>query len=438
MIKKIFSLARYSFLTGVGILLGFVRELVVSSHFGLSKELDVYIAMGGFFLFLGPQVGNALEMVFISKTAQLDTAAKLTQRLMQGLRVMLVVDVAVVGILLSTASYLVAWIFPGFSEEQRELGVAFVAHLCLAIVFANLAGLIRASLNIMRRFSPGLIAGSIVSVFSIATVVVYGDRYGVRALLYGFICGHAAVLVLNTVMFLRFADFSYRGNKEQRSRLPSFWGPVFLVLLLEAFFQARSMTERGFASTLETGTVSAFFYASTLITLPVSLVVTPLSTVLYPRLAEAFAEDRRRGYSMLKRYGGGLFVFAVIIALIISVASEEIVKVVFLRGRFTPDDASRTAHILSIVSLNLPLLSVTRLIRYSLYSMSNYTAPCVAQVIGWLMMASAGMVLLPRYGIDGLAYSSVLACGSVGLALFASLHLSFLKYDGRQRVVETA
>src|SRR5690554_6582143 len=122
MIKKIFSLARYSFLTGVGILLGFVRELVVSSHFGLSKELDVYIAMGGFFLFLGPQVGNALEMVFISKTAQLDTAAKLTQRLMQGLRVMLVVDVAVVGILLSTASYLVAWIFPGFSEEQRELG----------------------------------------------------------------------------------------------------------------------------------------------------------------------------------------------------------------------------------------------------------------------------------------------------------------------------
>src|SRR5690606_13936510 len=117
----------------------------------------------------------------------------------------------------STAGYLVAWIFPGFSEGQRELGVVFVAHLCLAIVFANLAALIRASLNVMRRFSTGLIAGSIVSVFSIAAVVVYGDRYGVRALLYGFICGHAAVLVLNTVMFLRFADFSYRGNKEQRS-----------------------------------------------------------------------------------------------------------------------------------------------------------------------------------------------------------------------------
>lgn len=438
MIRRIFSLARYSLLSGVGLLLGFARELVVSSHFGLSKELDVYIAMGGFFLFFGPQVGNALEMVFISKTAELNSAAKITQRLMQGLKLLLVVDLIAVGFLLSTSDYLLTWIFPGFSEEQRKLGTLFLIYLSFAIVFANLAGLIRASLNVMRRFTAGMIAGSIISVSGIVAVVGYGDTHGVQALLYGFICGHGIVLVVNTVIFMRFADFSYRKTKRLHPPLPRFWGPVFLVLLVEVLYQAYSMTERGFASTLESGTVSAFYYAWTLITVPSSLVVAPLSTVLYPRLADALVRDRRYGYGLLLRYGGGLFLFGLLNVLVISVASEEIVKLVFMRGRFTLDDAAKTAHILSVVSLNMPFLSVTRLIRYSLYSVSNYTGPCVAQFIGWLTMASAATLLVPRYGIEGLAYSSVMAFGLQGLVMLVILLLSFLKYDSRQSLSKTA
>jgi putative peptidoglycan lipid II flippase len=436
MIGRFLALARYSLYSGSALLLGFARELVVSSHFGLSKELDVYLAMGGFFLFFGTQVGNALEMVFVSKAAELDNAAKITQRLMHGLKVLLLVNLVAVGVLLGASDDLVGWIFPGFSEEQRELGVLFLAYLSLAIVFANVSGLIRASLNVMRRFGAGMTAGSIVSVCGITAVYGYGDAYGVKALLYGFIVGHSLVFAVSALIFLRRADFSYRRwPREARPFSPGLWQSAAIVLMGEVFYQAFAMTERGFASTFETGTVSAFFYAWTLVTIPLSLVVMPLSTVLYPRLAEAFGADRKAGYAMLKRYGGVLFLGGLLAVAAISLVSGEVVKLVFLRGKFSLEDADKTARILSVVIFALPFMSVVRLVRYALYSISNYMGPSIALLVGWLVMAVAATLTVPVYGMEGLAYSSMAAFCTESLAMIVLLRLS-LKHESRQVVAE--
>lgn len=425
MIKKILSLGRYSLFSGVALALGLARELAVSSKFGLSQELDVYVAMSGFYLFFGTQIGNALEMVFISKSADLNNAERVTEQLAKLVKILLLVNLFTVIALYNYSGHLIAWIFPGFTGTQQEFGVFVLSWLLIAIVLANLSGLMRASLNVLRIFSPGMLAGSIVSASSIISVLTFGNELGVMALLYGFIIGNALVFAMTAVVFLRVADFSYRRRPPNTKHvLAGVWQAVAIVIVGEVAFQGFAMTEKGFASTFAAGTVSAFFYAWTLVSIPLSLVVMPLSTVVYPRLAETFGKDRRQGYAMLKRYGGWLFLFGLSVVSVASWFSEYLVKLVFMRGRFSLSDAEKTADILSIIIYALPLLSVSRLTRYSLYSLSNYSGPVLALVLSWAIIAISAYLLTPDYGVIGLAYSSTMAVATEAIAMLIILRLS--------------
>lgn len=425
MIKKLWALSRYSLLSGLALGLGFLRELVVSAEFGLSRELDVYLAMNGFYLFFGTQIGNALEMVFVSKTALLDTPAKVTGQVALILKALLPANILMLAVLYCASGYLIAWIFPGFDGEQRRLGLYFIANLLVAIVCANLGGVIRAGMNVMGVFWPGMIAGSVISLSGIVAVLIFGEPLGIRALLYGFMAGNALVFMMLFVVFIKRAEFAVLGAKDE-SRFPQaeFWKAVLVVLLGEVFYQGFSMTERGFASTFEAGTIAAFAYAWILVTIPLTLVVMPLSTVAYPKLAEAFGQDRRRGYRLLKRQGGWLCLFGLLVVMVISGYSGLLVKLVFMRGKFTEGDAAKTSEILSILVFALPFMSFGRLVRYSLYSIANYSAPVWALLVSWLGMAALALLLTPRHGYLGLAYASMIAAASEALMMLFLLRMN--------------
>jgi putative peptidoglycan lipid II flippase len=418
MIRRLLSLSRYSMLSGIGLLLGFLREVVVSAEYGLSPELDVYVAMMGFYLFFGVQVGNALEMVFVSKSGRISAPMAVTARLSQVLSVLLPGNVIMLSLLYVTAEYLIAWIFPGFDGKQRGFALILIANLLVAVVFANMAGPLRAGLNVLRVFTPGLLSGSVISVVSILAVVFFSSELGIKALLYGFIAGNGLVFALMASAFFKRADFSGRQLSIQQRKEPyGFWKPFVIVLAGEVFFQAFTMTERGFASTFESGTIAAFSYAWTLVTTPVSLVVMPLSTVVYPRLAETFQKDPARGSELVTRYGVLLFLLALLVVTVFSWCSEWVVKLVFMRGRFTSSDAEKTAELLSVLIFALPFLSVSRLTRYSLYSLSNYAASSFALLTAWIVLFFGAYVSIPDYGILGLAYSSTSAVAAETLVM---------------------
>lgn len=405
--------------------LGFLRELVVSSQFGLSRELDVYLAMNGFFLFFGTQIGNALEMVFVSKTAQLDTPAKVTTQVNQILKVLLPANLLILASLYGASDYLVALIFPGFDSHQQNLGVFIIGNLLIAILCANISGIVRAGLNVMRVFWPGMVAGSVISLCGIVAVLGFSEEIGINALLYGFIAGNALVLILVSSILIKRTGFCFRRKPDESSLSQSgLWKAVGVVLIGELFYQGFTMTERGFASTFGTGTISAFSYAWILVTIPLTLVVMPLSTVAYPKLAEAFGKDRHRGYYLLKRQGGWLFLFGLVVVAVISGFSDLLVKLVFMRGKFTEADALKTSQILSILVFALPFMSFGRMVRYSLYSIANYSGPVWALLIAWLVMASLALLLTPSHGFEGLAYASMAAPASEVLAMLFILRIT--------------
>jgi putative peptidoglycan lipid II flippase len=415
----------YSLLTGVGLMLGFVRELTVASTFGLSPQLDVFVAVMSLQLFFGAQIGNALETAFISRVARGGGAAAVSRALQPALCGLLLVNLGVVLFLLGSAGLLLSVFFPRFDGTQEALGVRTLHFLTAPIVFASTAGLLRGALSVLGTFAPGFAAGSIISLCSIVSLTLWSEKLGVDALTLGVAAGNFLVMLLFAI---RLVLMTWSVPSESRPPVREgwflLWGAAGTILVGELIYAAVSVTERSLASSLPGGSIAGFFYASTIVSVPLSLLVMPLTTMAFPRLVEAFGQDKSIGFAMLWKQGLLLLAVSVTVVACVSIFAEPIVELIFVRGKFSLEHARFTASILSITVWALPFMSLGRVFRNSCYALSDYRTPMVGLALQWLLLAGLGALLVPRVGVPGLAIAIVVGEAATSVTMGSRLAMA--------------
>jgi peptidoglycan biosynthesis protein MviN/MurJ (putative lipid II flippase) len=406
------ALSGYSLLTGLGILLGFAREVTVASTFGLSPQLDVFIAVMSVQMFFGTQVGNALETAFIARVGAQNGPSTVLPLLMPAVYGLLLVNAGVVLFLWGSGSLLLEQLFPRFDLTQQAVATHTLHALLLPLVLANTAGLIRGALVVLGAFVPGFLAGSIVSVCIIVSIMMFSSSLGIDALTLGVAVGNLGVLGLfvgRLVLLTGGAGLAFLDVWSVASRSGWFvlWGAAATVLLGELVYAGVTLTERSLASWLPPGSIAGFFYASTIVSVPLALFIIPLTTMVFPGMVEAFRRDTRAGLAQIIRHGMFLLVASVAVVLVVVPFAQTIVETVFLRGQFSTEHAAFTASILSVTIMALPFMSLSRLLRNACYALSDYRTPVAGLVIQMATLAGLGLVLVPRYGAPGLAGAMV-------------------------------
>jgi putative peptidoglycan lipid II flippase len=408
----------YPVVNGLVLMLGFSRELVISSHYGLSPEIDIYVAVTCFHSFFGIQVGNATESVFVSRAGMLPTVAHIRWQLIRFFKDLTFFNLFTIPLILLFCGKILHIIVPGFSESQIQLGEKIIYLIAMSTIASNLSGAFRAALNMQKRFLPGFLAGGIVSGAIILSVVLLEKHIGIIAVPTGLVAGHFLVLAV----YIRTWNGAWRSHSKftqtiQAQDVPSASKAVGALLIAEMIYQCFEVTQRGFSSEIASGTIAAFSYAGALVAVPSALVANPMTIILFPRLAKAFSRRYEEGIHILLRYGGGLFAAGLILAGVIAVCSELIVSAVFVRGRFTTEDSFRTAELLRIMILALPFMSIGDLVRYALYSMAQYRASIYSNTLMWSVLAGAGFLLVPRHGASGLAWATVFAIAAQTISM---------------------
>lgn len=406
------ALSGYSFLTGFGLLLGLVRELTVASTFGLSPQLDIFVAVMSVQLFFGAQIGNALETAFIARVGAQRGPAAVLRLLRPAVCGLVLVNAGVVLCLWGGGALLLEQLFPRFDSGQQAVAVHTLHALLPPLVFASTAGLLRGALVVQGVFAPGFLAGSMVSACTIVSVLLFSSSLGIDALTLGVATGNLGVLVFfaGRVMLLG------RGAKPTSADVPSagsrdgwfvLWGAAATVLFGELVYTGVTLTERSLASWLPPGSVAAFFYASTIVSVPLALFIVPLTTMAFPGMVDAFRHDIRAGLAQVARHGTVLVAASVAVVLIVVPFAREIVDTVFLRGQFSAEHAAFTASILSVTILALPFISLSRLLRNACYALSDYRTPVAGLFVQLAALAGLGWMFVPRYGAPGLASAMV-------------------------------
>jgi putative peptidoglycan lipid II flippase len=386
---------RYGFLvliSGIGYVLSFGNQLLVSYLFGTSGQLDAYwltLAIAGFAVFYVHPFREAL--VPDAHRASAISSEKCSEVLVAGMAVLALlamislVGFAALGGLAGTfaqsgsktdANGLLAWFVPfillfGFSETCNAVLISLDLAVWQAV--ARLAAAV-ASLSCLAEFGPVL---------------------GIRGLVLSLVAGQMVVFAVSLAALarqgirLKWAGFSVL--KEGR------FAAMFVSLLLNyAMAQAYSLYERWAMSSFSPGALSGYQYATSLVNVVISLLAVPLANVAWPKfLACRLEAGERQSADLLRRACIPLFLLLLPICTFAFRFASQISGILFARGAFDAVSLASTSSALALTIFSAIPIGMSALLTRALMAEGrsrNVAAIGFATTIAGAAIISGGLV----------------------------------------------
>jgi len=183
---------------------------------------------------------------------------------------------------------------------------------------------------------------------------------------------------------------------------------------------------RWFGALLATGTVAHLAFARRLMLVPVAVVGQAIAAAALPTLSRLWAERRQRELdrvvSETLRIGTAL---AILAAGAFVALAHPIVRFIYQRGAFTPDDTRQVAVLVSILAFAVPAWITQQIAARAFYARGDTWRPMVLGTLVAIAAIPVYLALGKRFGAPGLGVAGVLgmtANAAATLALARLLH----------------
>lgn len=404
--------------------IGFVREMVMAAFFGTSYITDAYVMAQSIpsMLFLGIFGAVATAYIpllsdYMEKGSQEEGNA-FTSRVINILLVISALS-ALVGLFFSDK--LTALMAPGFEEETAILTSRYLKITFMYTVFSATAGILEAYLQYKGTFIPQVIIGYSQSAILIVTIIVsaYTDCY---FLAFGLLIAYIVRLIL---MYVMARKKGYRYSLHRGS-----YGKVFkqiIPLAIPVFighcgYQINMFVDKYLASGLIEGSVSALNYGNLLNGMIMTLSTSVLNTIIYPKIAQASASDRRDSVIAMSQTGVNLSVLiALPFALGAIVYSGEIVQIVFERGAFDVAATELTTGAYRFYSVGMTFMALNTFLTSVAYSIKDTRRPMYFALASVVVNIVVNLMLVGSMQHCGLALATSCAAAVNSMLLYVGL-----------------
>jgi putative peptidoglycan lipid II flippase len=410
-------------------LLGFLRDVVLAAVFGVGSALDAYLVAQGLMNLVLALMAGAVAKSVVPTVAR-SVADGEPERGRHSVRVALTVTVLVMlaaSVAMAVlARPLVAALAPGFDAETADQAVRLTRLVVAATALIAATNVLAGAAQGHRRFGWAAAQGIPFNVALIVAALGFGRVYGVTALAVAFVVGSGLRLLLVLPPLLAVGQ-SLRPSLDVRDR--GFREMVALVpplLVGSAVSQVNTLVDRAVGSATGEGAITALNYGWRLVGLADTLVVATVATTLYPALAAAARPGRTRDLDDLLRRGCGvLLVLVTPCVVVLSVAAEPVVSLLFERGAFDAEAVRITALAVTGYAASLVGLALREPATRAFLSLGDSRTPVALGVLGMAVNVVGDLTLGVRFGVVGLAVST-----SVSLLLVAGLSLWRLRSAG--------
>lgn len=346
--------------------LGLGREMAIAYAFGAKAKADAffvaYVIPYTFSGVVGTALATVIVPVFAGYAAQgrKEAAWQVLSRLLNAAFVLTLV-LTLLGV--AAAPLLTRALGGGFPPATLALATKLTAAMTPAIVFLTVAGILGGILNANNIFGPPALGPAIMN-----AMVITGALAGARLLdVYGLALGVVAGSLAYTLVqlpALRHVGFRYTPACD-------FWHPevrrvgalLLPVVLASGIGQVYTFIDWRLASGLAEGSIAALNYANKLMNLPQGLLVTAVTTAIFPTLSRLAAEAQPEAMAAtLRRALKWILLLGVPGAVGLIVLRAPVVMLLFERGAFDARATGMTAQALlcyavglAAFCLNLPL-----------------------------------------------------------------------------------
>ena len=422
--------------------LGYVRDAIISSKFGMTGQSDAYIQ--SFFvpdmlyqLLAGGALSSAFIPVFASYLArgEDEEAWKVFSVVATIMLPVITAFVIAAEVFAEPLSYIAA---PGFSEHQLQLVARLTRIVLPAQICFFLGGLLIGTQNARNHFFGQAVGPLIYNIGIIVGGLLLANSVGIAGFSWGALVGAVVGNLLLQIVLVRRLGVRYRPSLDVRHpgvvKVGTLLLPVVLGLSLP---QLSVRINRVFVSMLGEGRVLALNNADRLTQAPLGVFAQSAGIALLPTLAAQAAVMDMKAFRASVSLGiRSIVALTLPTSVFMAVLAVPIIRVMYQHGRFTAGDTQVTAVALGFYAVGIAGWSAQAIIARAFYALHDTITPVVVGTIMTVLLLISNWVLASVLPAGGWSHGWVAFTTSAAALLQAAVLLGILRrriggVDGR-------
>ncbi|MCX7305605.1 MAG: murein biosynthesis integral membrane protein MurJ [Hyphomicrobiales bacterium] len=402
-------------------LLGFTREMLMAAAVGTGPIADAFYAAfqfpNTFRRLFAEGAFNAAFVPLFAKEIEangVDGAKRFSEEVFG---VLFTVLLALTIVMELSMPLLVRYaIAPGFSDQPEKLAVtvSLATIMFPYLICMSLGAMMAGMLNSLRRYFAAAIAPVFLNVILIGVLAYawYEGKDGPAvgyALAWGVL---AAGIVQLAIVWIAVRHAGVSIGLRRPRLTPNVKRLLWLALpaaITGGITQINQLIGTAIASS-RAGAVSSLNLADRVYQLPLGVVGIAVAIVLLPELARALRAGNATEASNLQNRSVEFTLFLTLpAAAALLTMSEPIVRVLYERGAFTPDDTVLVAKVLAIFGLGLPAFVLIKAFTPGYFAREDTRTPMIFAAISVVVNVSLALWLFPSMGAPGIATASAVA-----------------------------
>jgi peptidoglycan biosynthesis protein MviN/MurJ (putative lipid II flippase) len=392
---------------------------LTAKYFGVSLDREVWLLAYTTMLtidtaFWGPiNESFRTKFIFIKVAEGENIAIKYTQSL---LFYIFVSSTILMFFIFSFPEYIAYIVAPKYHSTTLNLLIKMLVYAS-PILLLNQAVLIGNSiLNAYEVFFVPEISGFVNILINIILLIILVPFYGVYALLISYFIS----VVINVVFIIFYI------NKTKIPLFRSNWNfhfsgfKMYFIFAIPLFFgyflgQLSSLIEKSLSTQIGIGTVATIDYANRLPTMMYAVVISMISTLLLPILAESFAKNNKDKYveDFQSMYQLGLLSLGFIFVFMMG-ASDSLIKILYQSKNVSTTELNLIINLSKYYTATLLSIFLYTIFGISMMATGRNKTYALLGILSMLIMISFNVIFINFFNILTFAFSFFIAhlCGA--------------------------
>jgi len=387
--------------------IGFLREIVFASVFGISVNYDIYLIGAVLPLTINTIIICLGQNYIIPRYNELRSKDEnLAINSIQSLIVVFFAGGTFLAILLYGFSDIIISSYFQFNNFSLQSTAEDIFRLfLLTIPLTGIISVIIAYQQCIFEFRYFVISNILLNILILISVVLLSS-INIYAIPVGYIIGTILQLVYlvkkSSVVFTNFKFFTSYKRLNFR-----FTYSILIIVLIESIGQLYLISDRYFFNKVSSGGISALNYSQTVFLLPISILTIALSSAIFPKFSEIISKKSFTELEKLLNQGlsSTIILFVPVMFLFIHFG-EIILKIIFERGKFSGLDTILTSNVLAFYSISLVFYAVYGIFNKLIYSAGLIKKLLIITIIGTIIKIVLNFILVEEMQQTGLALST--------------------------------
>jgi len=424
-------------------IIGYVRNIVITSTFGLGIDTDAYYAAFTipdmiYYCLVGGALSSAFIPVFSGYIAKKENEEgyKMASTILNMVAI-LAAALCVLGVIFAPE---LVDVLVQFEGEAYTLTVLLTRIMFAQSFFMCITGIAHGILQSYKHFTTPAVGAVLynITIICVGLILAKVFNLGIMGFSIGVVCGAIMNLAIQ-IPKLKYYKFKYMFILDlHHEGVKQFFKLLVPVLLGLSMNELNLLANQYFGSGIGDSVLSALKSAQQIMMLPVGIFGAAIGLSIFPTMTEHFANEEYDKYksdiSMSLR--NVLFVVVPCTAGLI-VLRTPVIRAMYKQGNFTEENVKIVATILIFYSLGIVGYSAQQILNRAFYSSKDTKTPVNINIFILLLNIMLSFFFVKLWAAEGLAlaYATSGTVSMIMLGLF--LHKKIGSFNGKE-IVESA